>query len=134
MSVPHSCECYAYLIEHDDMGRMLFATDCKAFNYKISGLNHVFIESNWDEELVLENLCNEADIRSRYGNHLEIQGTIRALKNNYSPSLQTICLIHLSESNADPSAFVSRIKGELGFENVHYAIKGLEISLQISEF
>ena len=134
IEVPHSCQCYSYLIEHKEMGRMLFCTDCKNFKYKIKNLQHVFIEANYDEDLVVEALCRDEEIRSRFGHHMEIKSTINALKNNYTPSLQTICLVHLSSGNADPKMFQERIKEEVGFNNVFVAKKGLEIPLQLSEF
>ena len=132
--VPHSCECYAFLIEHSDMGRMLFCTDCKKFLYKIKNLNHIFIEANYDEELVIDNLCEDMEIRSLYGNHMEIKNTIDALKNNYSASLQTVCLVHLSTANADQNIFNERVKKEIGFYNTYIATKGLEINLELNDF
>ena len=134
ISVPHSCECYAFLIEHNAMGRMLFCTDCKKFNYKIKSLNHIFIEANYDEDLVIDNLCEDVDVRSLYGNHMELKNAIDALKNNYSPSLQTICLVHLSVGNADPNMFNERVKKEIGFYNTYIATKGLEINLELNDF
>lgn len=134
ISVPHSCECYAFLIEHKEMGRLLFVTDCEKFGYKIKDLNHIFIEANWYEGFIIDNLCEGKELRSRYENHMELEDTIRALKANYSPSLQSICLVHLSSSNGDPIYFAQRVKEEVGFENVNVATGGVEVSLQLSEF
>ena len=134
IEVPHSCQCYAYLIEHNAIGRMLFATDCKHFCYKIKNLNHIFIEANWDEELVVDSLCRDEEIRSRYCNHMEIQSTLQALRNNFNSNLQNICLIHLSGGNANPKMFKDMVRGSLGFDNVFIADKGVEIPLQLSEF
>ena len=33
MEVPHSCQCYAYLIQHEEIGKLLFVTDCVRFNF-----------------------------------------------------------------------------------------------------
>ena len=134
IEVPHSCQCYAYLIEHNAIGRMLFATDCKHFGYKIKNLNHIFIEANWDEELVVDALCRDEEIRSRYRNHMEIRSTLQALRNNFNSNLQNICLIHLSGGNSHPKMFKEMVRGSLGFDNVFIADKGIEIPLQLSEF
>lgn len=134
IEVPHSCQCYAFLIENDEMGRMLFCTDCTKFGYRIKNLNHIFIEANWSEELLVSNLCNAVETRSHHEHHMELEDTIRALKNNYSPDLQTICLLHLSNTNGDPIYFKKRVQEVLGFENVYCAEKGLEVPLLKSEF
>lgn len=134
MSVTHSCECYAYLIEHPSMGRLLFATDCNSFNYHIKNLNHIFIEANYSNDIILNNLCEGSESHSSYENHLEIDKCIRAIKMNYSSELQTICLLHLSDSNSDETLFKQKIIDDIGFDNVYVARKGLEIELQESEF
>ena len=134
IEVEHSCQCYAFLIEHNAIGRAFFCTDCKNFPYKIKNLNHIFIEANYDEELVIDNICKGMDVHSMYNSHMELQSTIRAIRNNFSPSLQTICLIHLSGGNAEPKLFQQIVKEEFGFDNVFIAEKGLEIPLQLSEF
>lgn len=134
ISVPHSCECYAFLIEHEAMGRLLFCTDCNKFEYRIKNLNHILIESNWDEDVLIDNMCNEVEIRSRFEHHMELNDTISALKNNYGVNLQTICLVHLSSGNADPNKFKQRVKEELGFNNVWVCESGLEVELSKEEF
>ena len=78
MEVPHSCQCYAYLIQHEEVGKLLFITDCVRFNYKIKGINHVLIESNWCEEILINNLCNDVETRSHHEHHMELSDTIKA--------------------------------------------------------
>ena len=53
---------------------------------------------------------------------------------NYSSELQTICLLHLSDSNSDETLFKQKVIDDIGFDNVYVARKGLEIELQESEF
>lgn len=132
--VPHSCECYAYLIEHPLIGRLLFATDCSNFTHRVKYLNHIFIECNHSKDVIVENLCNDVEMRSMPENHLELGDCIDALKENYSAELQTVCLIHLSDINSNARIFRKTISDELGFYNVIIADKGMEIPLEISEF
>lgn len=134
IEVPHSCQCYAFLIEHEAMGRLLFCTDCERFGYRIKNLNHICIEANWDEEVLLDNMCDDIEIRSRFEHHMELNNTILALKTNYGAGLQTVCLIHLSSGNADPKKFKKRVAEELGFNNVWVCESGLEVELSKNEF
>jgi hypothetical protein len=57
-----------------------------------------------------------------------------ALSANYSSSLQTILLLHLSNGNSNEEMFKSRISEELGFFNIHIAKKELKIELNKEEF
>lgn len=134
ISVPHSCECYSFLIENEAIGRLLFCTDCKKFNYKINSLNNIFIEANWSQDVLIENLCNDIETRSHHEHHMELSDTIKALKNNYSPDLMTVGLLHLSNGNSDEKMFRQRVIDELGFDNVLVMDKGVTIPLQLSEF
>ena len=79
-------------------------------------------------------MCDNEMGRSLYWNHLELEDCINALKINFSADTQSITLIHLSDTNSDEKEFVQRVKRELGFENVVYAQRGLEIELVKSEF
>ena len=132
--VEHSCECYAFLIENKNMGRLVFVTDCSSFPYKIKDVQHFLIEANYSDDIAIENMCNGFDNRSMSNQHLEINDTIDALKRNYSPSLQTVLLLHLSSGNSDAKEFEQRVKDEIGFSNVYVADKGLTINLDKDEF
>lgn len=134
IEVPHSCQCYAFLIEHEAMGRLLFCTDCERFGYRIKNLNHICIEANWDEEVLLDNMCDDIEIRSKFEHHMELNNTILTLKTNYGANLQTVCLVHLSSGNADPKKFKKRVVEELGFNNVWICESGLEVELSKEEF
>lgn len=134
IEVPHSCQCYAFLIEHEAMGRLLFCTDCERFGFRIKNLNHICIEANWDEEVLIDNMCDDMEIRSRFEHHMELNNTTLALKINYGASLQTVCLVHLSSGNADPKRFKKRVMEELGFNNVWVCESGLEVELSKDEF
>jgi ribonuclease BN (tRNA processing enzyme) len=130
----HSVQCFGFLIEHDDFGRLVFATDCSSFPYLIKNVNHFLIECNWSEDVLIDNICNNDEMRSRHEHHLELENTIMALSANYSSSLQTILLLHLSNGNSNEEMFKSRISEELGFFNVFIANKGLKIELNKEDF
>ena len=134
LSVSHSCQCFAYIIEHKDMGKMLFATDLMYFPYKIKDVNHFLIEANYDEDILIDNHINAEEGQSSPENHMSIDDCIGAIELNYSPSLQNIVLLHLSGTNADAERFKERVSSEFATDNVFVAEKGLEIELKESEF
>jgi hypothetical protein len=131
---PHSVECYAYVIDHEAIGRCLFVTDTSEFKYRIKGCNHIFIEANWSEDVLIDNACNDEFSRSRHEQHLELGQTIEVLKQNYSSDLQTIMLLHLSNGNSNAQQFKERVQQELGFSPVYIAEEGLTLELQKEEF
>lgn len=132
--VEHNAECYAYIIDHELIGKCLFATDLNRFPYKIKNLNHIFIEANYSEDIIVDNACNNNFNSSASTNHLDIDKTIEILKENYSSSLQTVILLHLSYYNSNASEFLKKTSVELGFSNVFIADSDLVVELKKEEF
>lgn len=130
----HNVDCIGFVIDTPKDGRIVFATDCESFPYKIKNVNHWLIECNYSEDLIIDHLCDGYNSRSMSGNHLEINDTIDALKRNYSPVLQTVVLCHLSDGNSNAEDFKSRVQSELGFPNVYVAESGMTIELNKEEF
>lgn len=130
----HSCECYGYIIEHEEIGKMVFATDCSEFLYRIKDVNHLLIEANYSDDCLIDNMCNNEEIRSRHECHLELNDAINAIKANYNTSLMNVILLHLSNGNSNEEQFVKKVKNELGFDNVFVAKENLVLSLQKEEF
>lgn len=128
--VSHSVETYSFVIDHDDIGRCLFVTDASDFKYKVKGCKHIFIEANWSEEILIDNACNDVEMRSRHEQHLEINRTIEILKANYSSELETIVLLHLSNGNSNAEKFKNMVQYELGFNNVYVAESNLIVNLE----
>jgi PleD family two-component response regulator len=65
---------------------------------------------------------------------MSIDDTVEFLKNNYSKSLLTIMLIHLSDGNSDAKAFKERVQDELAFPYVYIAEKGVVIDVSKDPF
>lgn len=133
LSVPHSVECYAYIIEHEEVGRLLFATDLTYFKYRIKGLKTIILEANYSEDFIFDNICDGEEIRSMSQNHMEIGDTIRSIRANYSSDLDNVILCHLSQSQGDKQAFKERIYDELGIM-CEVAEKGTVIDLNKFDF
>lgn len=134
LPLKHDVENYGFIITTEDNNKIIFATDCADFKYKISGVHHWLIECNHCEELMLEHALNNVYSMSASENHLEIGQTIDVIKNNFCVNTQTIVLCHLSQGNADKEGFVERVKEEVWFNNVFVAEGGLEIELNKTEF
>jgi hypothetical protein len=52
----HDCEgSMGFLIQHEEMGKMLFITDSYYCKYKFKGLEHIFIECNYSNSILDNN-------------------------------------------------------------------------------
>lgn len=112
--VNHSVPNFAYLIEHKDIGKMLFATDLTGFRYWIKGLSHLMIEANYSEDVIVKNALQDKWSSSASKSHLSIEQAIDVIKHNINPSLKTICLLHLSDGNSDEALFKEMVWNETG--------------------
>ena len=130
----HSVENYGFVIEHEECGKIVFCTDTYQIPYRFKGVQHYLVEANNEFDEMIDNLCDNIKSRSHNNDHLELSDTIEFLKENYSSDLQSITLIHLSQTNIDAEKAVQKAKDELGFANVKYAQKDLIIELNKEEF
>ena len=107
------CPNFGYLIEHEEMGKLLYMTDMEysPFSFKSQRINHLVIESNYCEDLV-----NNAD--ANYSHRLQGHCSLETCKGivvaNKTSDLRTVTLIHLSDSAADPDRMKSEIQQVAG--------------------
>lgn len=134
MPLFHDVMNYGFLIEHKEMGKLLFCTDTTQVPYKFKNVNHFLIECNSDIDCMIDNACDNEFSKSASQNHLELNDTIETLKQNYSANTQTIVLIHLSNANINAKKARKKVIEELGFGNVYIAESGMEIELNKEEF
>ena len=133
IKVTHSVENYAYVIDNDNIGRVLFITDCVRFAYKVKGVNHLLLEANYSDEIVIDHLCDNQGIRSQNQYHMEINDTLECIRYNFSQELNTICLLHLSDRQSDEFKFQCMVCDEFGIMP-YIADKGLTIELNKNDF
>lgn len=133
LEVQHNVQTFAYIIEHEEFGKLVFATDLTHFPYKVKGINHLLIEANNSEDLMIDNLCRNEQIRSHGEFHMEINRTIEAIKRNMNPDLRTLMLIHLSDGQSDEKLFKQMVFDEFGIMP-YVAEKKLEVELNKEEF
>lgn len=85
---------FGYLIEHADMGKLLFMTDMEYCRYDFAafGVNHLLVETNYDMNLVDRNIPNYTH---KLLGHCSIQTACGIIKANRTPELRTVTLCHL---------------------------------------
>lgn len=133
----HDVTCHGFLINHPEMGNLLFATDTKQIPYKIPGLNHIMIECNYKQDIINHN----ADIgeiplfhRNRVmHSHLDLDYVKGFLMDNDLRNVHNIVLLHLSGQNSNPDEMKKEIE-QLTHKNVFIASKGLKIELNKEVF
>ena len=120
------CPCYGFLIEHSELGRMLYITDTELIKWKFKNINHILLGVNYDKDL-LDNE-NQSKRNHVYRGHLSIETACEFVRCN-SDSLETVIMCHLSDSNSDVDSFISKMKKVVPWANVCVAERGLEVEL-----
>lgn len=130
--VVHDAPCVGYIIEHSDMGKMLFITDTMMCEYVFEPMNHILIEANYADDILNRRIDNgdiPASMKPRLiQSHMELGTTKGILKANDLSDCNEVVLIHISDGNADESRFVSEVSEVTGLP-VYAANAGLEIDL-----
>ena len=121
-----------FLINHKDMGTLLFATDTSYLEYRFKELTNILIECNYSEKILLKNMNNDS-IDSSTGlriasTHMSFENCTEMIKANDNPKLKNIVLLHLSDGNSNAKEFKGQMY-ELTNKTVYIADKGLEIEL-----
>ena len=132
--MPHNVPALAYVIDHPETGRIVFATDLSSFNYSIPNVAHWIIEANYSEDFVLDKGLSGEEINQSTFNHLSFENCLETLLANYCASTKTVTLIHLSDSNSNADAFKDTATRELCLDNVFIADKGVIVPLKNTDF
>jgi phosphoribosyl 1,2-cyclic phosphodiesterase len=133
--VPHDVKNVAYLIYHKEVGAILYATDLSRFPYNIKGIDHLFIEANYDLKLLRSNPKISFTLKQRISrNHLSIDKSLEIAGIIYksNKNLKSITLCHLSENNADEDEFLKKFTAQFsdkGISSINIATAGKEIEL-----
>lgn len=134
----HDCaEPINFLIEHEDMGRMVFITDSYYCHYTFPGLHNIIIEANFSQEILDRKVkAGESPefLRNRVlQSHMSLATCKEFLQANDLSLVNNIMLIHLSNSNSNAKQFEAEIRN-LTAKNVHIADKGLIINFNKEPF
>lgn len=125
-----SAEPFGYLIRHEEMGQVLFATDTFYLKYKFSNLSYAMVECNYSSEIIERNVAENvipAIVKERvFRSHMSLDTCIRTLQANDLKTVNAVILLHLSGNNSDPDAFKRSVEQATG-KLVFVAKKGLDI-------
>lgn len=133
IAVEHDVECFAYLVHHEEMGTLFFATDCYNLHQIIKGVDHFLIEANYSDVLLrMAVKCGHTSSvladRIRLS-HLSLEHCIDYLRMcEAEETAKTITLIHASERHLDKSQAIKSVAAALGVAT-YVAKKGLEVEL-----
>lgn len=125
--VVHDVPCTGFLIEHQEVGRMLFATDTEYIRYKFKSLNHIMIECNYSKDLLRDSYYDSLQDRIKL-THMELNTCKDFIRANQSHELKAVCLMHLSDRTSNETVFQKEVQ-ELVECPVYVASKGLEYEL-----
>lgn len=137
LSVEHDVTCMSYIIDHADMGRMLFTTDTMIFPYIVPNLNHLLIEANYADDILecnIESGRMPIVMRKRLlMSHMELETTKQILQEQDLTNVSNIVLIHLSDGNSNEARFIKEITEVTG-KSVYAANKGLVLDLSLNPY
>lgn len=119
-----AAEPVGFVINHDELGVLVFLTDTRpiAYNFRNLKPDHIMVEANFDDGLLDENVIaghiDQAQATRLRSSHLSIREAIDFVRANETGSLKTVTLIHLSSRNADRSLFERRMQESVVFAEV----------------
>lgn len=117
------CPCYGFLIEHPEMGKMLYITDCEFVKWRFNGINHILLGVDYDKSMV--DMNNPAKASHVLRGHMSIDTACKFVEANYSPDdVLNVIMCHLSKENADKDNFIEQMKKVACGANVDVAVAG----------
>lgn len=114
----HDVECFGFLIHHKECGTILFTTDTSDIPYNLKNVNHMIIEANYTQDILDTKQVNHKinhHLASRIENsHLSFEKCNQFIRGSDLKALETITLIHLSNSNSHALNYVNQLQEEIG--------------------
>lgn len=102
-----------FLLQSENGAKLLFATDTYYIKYKFTGLTHLMVECNYDQQTLDENVLNgyvHPAMRKRVmRSHFGLENVLEFFKSNDLSNVQEIWLLHLSDGNSNEE----RIRNEV---------------------
>lgn len=116
--VQHDVENHGFLIQSENGGKLLFATDTYYVKYRFIGITHLMIECNYSRKILDENVESgrvpEFLANRIIGSHFSLENMLEFLKANDLSRVQEIHLLHLSDSNSDEELFKREVQKATG--------------------
>lgn len=125
-------EPFGFLIQHNECGTVLFATDTYFLRYKFPNLNNVLLECNYRKDILDANLDAGRIDKRRYDrtlqSHMSYENCIRTLQANGLAQVCNLVLLHLSDGNSNEHEFVRNIQNLYPEIDVTAATSGLSLT------
>lgn len=94
-----------FLLQSDNGGKLLFATDTYYVKYRFKGLTHIMIECNYDQQTLNENVesgrIHPAMKKRVMRSHFSLENLLEFFKANDLSKVEEIHLLHLSDGNSN---------------------------------
>lgn len=133
----HDCpgnEPFGYVIEHKEIGKLVFATDTYFIKYAIFGVDHFFVECNYQREILEENLktgvMNDFRARRLLRSHYELKNLCKYLEKCIDFGAKNIVLLHLSGDNSNGKEMKKEVEKYSKNAKVTVAKTGVIIPLE----
>ena len=129
--VPHDTDltCYGYLIQHKEIGKLLFLTDLMycPYSFKKQQIEHLVVECNYIDDYVNKEAVN---FKHTLQGHCSLSTCLGIVEDNKSDKLRNVILAHLSTKNCDGNIAMNEVK-KLVYAPIFVAKKGLEVELSL---
>jgi len=112
-----------FLLQHKELGKILFATDTYYLRNTFKNVDHILIECNYSEDILEEIPPYRARVLK---SHMSLETLKETLKTWDLSRIKDITLIHISEGNGEPKRFRKEIEELTGIKT-YVAMPGLEI-------
>ncbi|MCZ2480043.1 MBL fold metallo-hydrolase [Aquirufa nivalisilvae] len=126
-----------FKISHFEMGTALFLTDTCYSPYLFNGINHMLIEANWSEQIIMQKM--KAGIKKKFlvdrivQNHMSLGTCKEFLIQSDLSEVRNIILVHLSDDNSNAIQFQQEV-ADLTQINTFIADKNLILNLNKTPF
>lgn len=123
------CPCYGFLIEHKDMGKLLYITDTELVKWRFSGINHILISCNYQKKYISDSAKRNHVLRG----HMELETVKDFIKANKSNALRTIILCHMSGDSCNAEECLSEVQNVAG-EGVKVVVARKDLEVELSKY
>lgn len=111
-----------FLLQSDNGSKLLFATDTYYVKYRFTGLTHIMIECNYDQQTLDDNIesgrIHPAMRKRVMKSHFSLENLLEFFKANDLSKVEEIHLLHLSDGNSNVERIfkaVARATGKMIF-------------------
>lgn len=139
--VHDAAEPFGYIIRHQEIGTLLFASDTEYIrqNFKKLQLNHIMVECNYSQKIIDSRVYHGETVKGLRDrvlqSHMELETCKEFIRQNKTVMLDNIILLHLSDGNSNQKQFLQEIQEVAGERvNVFVADKDLAVNLDIIPF